>query len=255
MTRRLLLMFRVLATGLSWIVLLAVVVSWVRTRCVFDQVLFFTRYERDLNRYDVVGYEVEVTDGGVFVKREVGLFFHPHAIASRIRYPQPKRFSWEVRRPAELRRYFNTVSLLEHPDRVAGFAFARKVYHDDPHALDGSVRNWAVLVPHWMLAAVFGVLPMVNVARWAGRVRRRRVARRRVARGACGRCGYDLRGTTGLCPECGTSVADEEGGNSVEKQRGANERERSRGMRISGSDSSRAGTTGGGGNIPPPTPS
>jgi hypothetical protein len=207
MTRRLLVMLRVLATGLSWIVLLAVIVSWVRTRYVFDRVLFFTRYERDLNRYDVVGYEVEVTDAGVFVKREVGLFFHPHAIASRSWYPQPKRFSWEVRRPAELRRYFNTVSLLEHPDRIAGFAFARKVYHDDPHALDGSVRNWAVLGPHWMLAVAFGLLPSLGVIRWAARLRRRRLTRRRAARGACVRCGYDLRGTTERCPECGAAVS------------------------------------------------
>jgi hypothetical protein len=56
-----------------------------------------------------------------------------------------------------------------------------------------------VLVPCWLAALVFAILPAVWFDRW----RRRRSARRRLAAGLCRKCGYDLRGSPGRCPECG----------------------------------------------------
>ena len=51
-----------------------------------------------------------------------------------------------------------------------------------------------VVVPHWTVPAVFGVLPVtVHMFR----------RRRRHRAGLCPSCGYDLRATPGRCPECG----------------------------------------------------
>ena len=55
---------------------------------------------------------------------------------------------------------------------------------------------WTLQMPHWPVAALGAVLPVMWV-RW------RRAARRRAAVGLCRRCGYDLRASTDRCPECG----------------------------------------------------
>ena len=56
---------------------------------------------------------------------------------------------------------------------------------------------WKVIVPMWMILMVTAVPPLLWLA--APRLRRRRRARK----GLCPSCCYDLRGSTGACPECG----------------------------------------------------
>lgn len=51
-------------------------------------------------------------------------------------------------------------------------------------------------VPLWFPAVLFGAGPLLSLARYGHR-RRRRCA------GRCQKCGYDLRATPGRCPECG----------------------------------------------------
>ena len=54
-----------------------------------------------------------------------------------------------------------------------------------------------LVVPQWVVPAVFGSLPAVRVARW-------RRLRRRPDANTCRHCGYDLTGNvSGMCPECG----------------------------------------------------
>ena len=57
-------------------------------------------------------------------------------------------------------------------------------------------RERFLAVPYWLVIAVCGGLGW-----WMGS--ERRLIRRRRQRGLCVTCGYDLRGTLGLCPECG----------------------------------------------------
>jgi hypothetical protein len=68
--------------------------------------------------------------------------------------------------------------------------------------LDGSWasrKHVGVLVPHWLMAAVFALGAVPGVVRWA---RHRRVARR-IRTHHCATCGYDVRATPQRCPECG----------------------------------------------------
>src|SRR5688500_13168421 len=57
----------------------------------------------------------------------------------------------------------------------------------------------SVSIPCWLLMIITGILPATLVRRAALHVR----SRRRVARGLCRACGYDVRASTGRCPECG----------------------------------------------------
>jgi hypothetical protein len=54
--------------------------------------------------------------------------------------------------------------------------------------------------PHWCLALLTGVTPLIWIRRYMER-------RMRPAQQFCRRCGYDLRATPERCPECGTVVA------------------------------------------------
>jgi hypothetical protein len=62
---------------------------------------------------------------------------------------------------------------------------------------------WTLRVPFWTLA-----LPPALLPAWWVILRRhsKRVARRQRL-GLCSQCGYDLRATPGLCPECGAAPA------------------------------------------------
>jgi hypothetical protein len=82
-------------------------------------------------------------------------------------------------------------------------------YHEETQAL---------VVPYWFFVVVCSALPVVGL-------RRVILRRRRKHRGACVRCGYDLRGTPGKCPECGLDgkgeiqrIADD--GSSAERKKG-----------------------------------
>ena len=75
----------------------------------------------------------------------------------------------------------------------------------------GQTINWSMsgqtpfaaerytVVPHWLLFLLTGVLP----ALWVVRFKRHR---RCDSRSYCITCGYDLRASTGRCPECGTPI-------------------------------------------------
>jgi hypothetical protein len=85
----------------------------------------------------------------------------------------------------------------------------REYYGTEPNALgfayDDTGRSHldgldedqvAFVVPHWFWVAAFALPPVLRLLAW----RRRR---RRVRLGHCPACGYDLRASTGRCPECG----------------------------------------------------
>lgn len=62
---------------------------------------------------------------------------------------------------------------------------------------------WCVQAPIWMLIVLTGAWPVVRVGLCGAR--RVRSARRQ-RHGLCVECGYDLRGSGGKCPECGSAT-------------------------------------------------
>jgi hypothetical protein len=61
---------------------------------------------------------------------------------------------------------------------------------------------WAIRrVPHWCIAVLFGLPPLVALLR---RLRHRLLIARRRRSGLCTACGYNLIATMARCPECGT---------------------------------------------------
>jgi hypothetical protein len=58
-----------------------------------------------------------------------------------------------------------------------------------------------VVIPLWMPTVLFGVLPTAALVRVTRNRRRRKL-------GQCLKCGYDLRGSSERCPECGTSFEE-----------------------------------------------
>ena len=77
--------------------------------------------------------------------------------------------------------------------QVHGFHFAKFTYY----ALhSGGLTEHIVMVPLWIPALLLSIAPLLGVFRW-------RRARKRRAAGRCVKCGYDLRASEGVCPECG----------------------------------------------------
>jgi hypothetical protein len=162
-----------LLTALSLLLCVAVAALWVRS----------------YRRCDVLVRPARAGDRAC-VTSEFGLLVFeweaatPGAVQSGWEYfatPVPRR--WPVRRgPAVVEAYRDTV---------------RHFVRLPPAALYG------VAVPHWLVLLPAAALPVRHFARR----RRTRLRDANLAAGKCGRCGYDLRGTPGRCPECGTIAA------------------------------------------------
>ena len=106
---------------------------------------------------------------------------------------KPSQWSYASDRPALIRdgrdpwveRYWSTPALTFRGGRSPSIGAA----------------YWDVIVPLWLPAILFAVAP----AWWVTRERTRRRRRRRERAGLCTRCGYDLRASPEICPECGAA--------------------------------------------------
>jgi cytohesin len=83
---------------------------------------------------------------------------------------------------------------------LAGAKLIRK--HQLPQLESTEVaEQFDAKIPVAYLAVPTGILPTLAAIQW----RRRKRTQRRAAAGLCSICGYDLRASTGRCPECGNA--------------------------------------------------
>jgi hypothetical protein len=175
MTRRLL----NLLTSLSLLLCAAAVVLWARSHWVSDAVLWANRS----------GERGAQTLCGTFAFVESNV---PHAPAVARWDKFDGRVSvWEDGTPPSI------------PNRL-GFGYRYmllptaniRVPNPDPSVtLPAVVATRMVLVPIWLPAVLFALLPTTRLYRHI---------RPLYGPGRCQLCGYDLRATPGRCPECGT---------------------------------------------------
>jgi len=77
-----------------------------------------------------------------------------------------------------------------------GFIYAHLNSHD--LKVDSRTRQWFLTVPDWFGVLATAALPSLWLLR--------RLWSRRCRPGFCRKCGYDLRATPRICPECGTQA-------------------------------------------------
>jgi hypothetical protein len=90
---------------------------------------------------------------------------------------------------------FNPQNVFHH--RGVGWA----VRLDRRYGPDGTPGNlfWFVRIPHWFFAAAFAATSILSLRK---HLRLQRMWARH-EKGLCPYCGYDLRASSGTCPECG----------------------------------------------------
>ena len=87
---------------------------------------------------------------------------------------------------------------------VWGFGAGRYVGRNSSPDGSWSVRDHGmIMLPHWGASLLF----LLTATPFIARARRALRRRRRLRRHLCLQCGYDLRASEHLCPECGTAIA------------------------------------------------
>jgi hypothetical protein len=176
---------------LSFLVCVAAAVMWVRGYFVADQ-FFRQAFEDDGDttywRYD----HVLSGRGGVGLNRLVQSGRRPgyrEVILSR------KRLPFHSTLPAAYPMF--NVGVGDQPV-WGGFKYGHFTVAE-PGRSRPRADGWQIVVPYWAVVALTAAPP----AAWAWHWRRRR---RHNRSGLCRSCGYDLRATPDLCPECGTAA-------------------------------------------------
>lgn len=180
---------------ISMLALVAMCVLWVRSYWAADyaSVADVRRVSRTGKHWRAIGAASK--RGAIAVYRDVETVDH-HGVDVRDRSPpQGFRFGSGPARASALRLSGRQPSSWNR----LGFQFRRDVGRGDGSKADNWHDNWHLVLPYWFLAALAALLPGL----WLVSYRRRSLLASRLRRGLCGRCGYDLRGTPGRCPECG----------------------------------------------------
>ena len=162
---------------LSLVLLVLAIVFWLRSVSVGDE-LRWHRGSRDFEAFSVNG--LLAVSFGTLLSRK---------------YPPPEGWRgsfWPFHRQTD-----SISGDLGH-NTTLGFHYQR--WQLKRPGFFGDSRG--IIVPYWFLVTCFSPLPLVRLAFLLRRTRRR-------DENHCRSCGYNLTGnTSGVCPECGTDVAD-----------------------------------------------
>ena len=175
-------------SGLSLLLCAAVVVLWVRSYRVTDELRCDYSHVRGSNGVDA-WCRLQSHRGRLYAWHQ----WHSAPIYlgdAESRAAFEKKFALSTPLPSTIEEYErllredNGLTLKHHED---GY-YSRRWHEDLPN------------VPHWLVATAAAFPPLLWLG---GRWRRRRRRDNRL----CAACGYELRATPGRCPECGTSAA------------------------------------------------
>ena len=110
-------------------------------------------------------------------------------------------------------RFDRLAGAKDHGFYFLGFSFLDfgVEYVPTAHNWDWKLGGFLMSIPYWPLMLVFAIMP----TRWMFSERRRRA---RLHANLCTTCGYDLRETSAVCPECGTMSSKSGGDNLVPKE-------------------------------------
>lgn len=192
-----------LLSGLSLLLLLATAGVWVRSYWVRDRLYWFD-WPQDLSFLD---HKLIICSRGgiqfwVERMRNVDVYWYP---AHRRQFLLERDHAtgypdfgddWDKNISPQSPRYaalgFEWIPQAVPP----GWFRDRSV---NPRQTDLEFYITSLTLPLYFPTLLFAILP----AHYLLRVRRRRRIARRIAQGCCSACGYDLRASSGRCPECG----------------------------------------------------
>jgi hypothetical protein len=187
-----------LGSGLSLLLYAAMVVLWVRSYWFVDAVVW---RGSSMQSGDVVYRTLELSscEGGACLYGSRGIV--------ESTFPQSSRqwHRWPLERVSHaVGEYEQTVRYFDMPTSAHPFGFQV--------AVGSTGGRWprsffTIALPFWFLSALLGALPAVSLVHKLRQSRRSR-------RGLCRSCGYDLRGSTDRCPECGRALPVKHGTNA-----------------------------------------
>jgi hypothetical protein len=93
-----------------------------------------------------------------------------------------------------------SITRSEFLQKTLGFQICCADFPERP-GLNTPIGIYSITIPYWLAILLCFPLPLV----WLWRIPHRRRAYHR-AHGLCLHCGYDLRASTGKCPECGVPI-------------------------------------------------
>ncbi|HEY2584387.1 MAG TPA: hypothetical protein VGI81_01330 [Tepidisphaeraceae bacterium] len=135
---------------------------------------------RSYSHYDVIRWwNASLTHGIGATSSSTGLSFWVEIVPNGVSGPEP----------GVSREYLQE----DRPPKSLDFEFTHGQYSG------GAVEQWTLSFPHWTLALVFLVTPLIIRAVICLR-------NTRALPGLCRTCGYDLRASKDRCPECGTPI-------------------------------------------------
>jgi hypothetical protein len=181
----------------STFLMLACVFAWHHSRKYQDEFSYLRHVDSEPSLL-VIRYRLFSADGTVYLMRhreKLALMLSPEGLRDG---REPTGF--QTHSMLSILSSFAPRSPRNYPTRSffnrLGFAFEQTHLANSRSIVD----RWDLIAPWWFFVALFSFLP---AARIIGFVR----ARLQHREGCCEACGYDLRATPDICPECGTAVA------------------------------------------------
>lgn len=180
-------------TWVSVIGLAAIVALWLRSYVMEDRLLWSRKWEwQDSNGAEWTTWrycESNSGRGGLRIKAGVEEFnFHTWEIGGNgldlFSHDSP-RYPWLPDEGTGWRGFVNRL----------GFHARYRSKRQET----GRTRDLGITLPIWSVGALTSLAPVVRTCAWLAR-------RRRHGKCMCAMCGYDLRASTGRCPECGTTI-------------------------------------------------